>query len=133
MLQPQHFAHLVHQLEFGIGDHRVRQRTHLRGLRAGNRKSIIFDMKLPDIGQEALGLGESERAELVLSLIRTLAAPTEDITDKEVFRRDAELETGRQNRCSTTSSRVGFEKSAGDEARVPSSRSARRQQDSKAL
>jgi hypothetical protein len=46
---------------------------HSRGLRAGNRKSIILDMKLHDIEQEALGLGESERAELVLSLLRTLA------------------------------------------------------------
>jgi hypothetical protein len=94
VLHPQHFAHLVHQLELGIGNHQVRQRTHSRGLRAGNRKSIIFDMKLQDIEQEALGLGESERAELVLSLMRTLAAPAEDITDEEVFRRDAELETG---------------------------------------
>ena len=40
------------------------------------------------------GLRESERAELVLSLMRTLAAPEADITDEEVFRRDAELETG---------------------------------------
>ena len=72
----------------------VRQKTHSRGLRAGNRKSIIFDIKLQAIEQEALGLRESERAELVLSLMRTLAAPTADITDEEVFRRDAELETG---------------------------------------
>ena|ERR1035438_3769349 len=72
----------------------VRQRTPSSRLRAGNRKSIIFDMKLQDIEQEALGLRESERAELVLSLMRTLAAPAADITDEEVFRRDAELETG---------------------------------------
>lgn len=51
-------------------------------------------MKLQDVEQEALGLSESERAELVLSLMRTLAAPGPDITDEEVFRRDAELETG---------------------------------------
>jgi len=52
-------------------------------------------MKLQEIEQEALGLDEHERAELVLSLMRTLAAPGADITDEEVIRRDAELETGR--------------------------------------
>jgi len=51
-------------------------------------------MKLQDIEQEALGLSERERADLVLSLMRTLAAPGADITDEEVFRRDAELEDG---------------------------------------
>ena len=74
---------------------RSSQRTPSRRLRAGNRKSIILDMKLQDIEQEALGLRESERAELVLSLMRALAAPAADITDEEVFRHDAELETGR--------------------------------------
>ncbi len=52
-------------------------------------------MKLQEIEQEALGLNERERAQLVLSLMRTLAAPEADVTDEEVFRRDAELETGR--------------------------------------
>ena len=51
-------------------------------------------MKLQDIEQEALGLSESERAILVLSLMRTLASPGPDITDEEVFRRDTELEAG---------------------------------------
>ena len=54
----------------------------------------MFSMKLHDIEQEALGLSESERAELVLSLMRTLAAPGADVTDEEVGRRDAELEAG---------------------------------------
>ena len=63
-------------------------------MRAGNRKGIISDMKLQDIEHEALGLREVERAELVLSLMRTLAAPEADVTDEEVFRRDEELETG---------------------------------------
>jgi len=49
-------------------------------------------MRLQEIEQQALGLSASERAELVLSLMRTLAAPGTDITDEEVFRRDAELE-----------------------------------------
>ena len=57
-------------------------------------RAIIFDMTLQDIEQEALGLSESERAKLVLSLMSTLAAPGADITDEEAFRRDAELEAG---------------------------------------
>ena len=56
---------------------------------------MMFSMKLQDIEQEALGLSESERAELVLSLMRTLAAPGADVADEEVWRRDAELEAGR--------------------------------------
>lgn len=51
-------------------------------------------MKLQEIEQEALGLSERERAELVLSLMSTLAAPEAIISDEEVVRRDAELETG---------------------------------------
>lgn len=54
----------------------------------------MLSMKLQDIEQEALGLSESERAELVLSLMRTLAAPGAEVTDEEVLRRDAELEAG---------------------------------------
>ncbi len=55
---------------------------------------MMFSMKLQDIEREALGLGESERAELVLSLMRTLGAPGAEVTDEEVSRRDAELEAG---------------------------------------
>jgi hypothetical protein len=55
---------------------------------------MVSAMKLQEIEQEALGLSESERAELVLSLMRTLAAPGADVTDEEVFRRDTELEAG---------------------------------------
>ena len=51
-------------------------------------------MKLQEIEQEALGLTERERAELVLSLMSTLTAPEANISDEEVLRRDAELETG---------------------------------------
>jgi hypothetical protein len=58
-------------------------------------KSVFFsDMKLQEIEQEALGLTERERAELVLSLMSTLTAPESNISDEEVFRRDAELENG---------------------------------------
>jgi len=51
-------------------------------------------MKLQESEQEALGLSERERAELVLSLARTLTAPEANISDEEVFRRDADLQTG---------------------------------------
>jgi len=51
-------------------------------------------MTLQEIEQQALGLSASERAELVLSLMRTLAAPGTYIADEEVFRRDGELESG---------------------------------------
>ena len=51
-------------------------------------------MKLQEIEQEALGLTERERAELVLSLMSTLTALEANISDEEVLRRDAELETG---------------------------------------
>lgn len=54
----------------------------------------MFDIALQDVEQEALGLSEVDRAELILSLMRVLAAPGADITDEEVFRRDAELKTG---------------------------------------
>ncbi len=55
---------------------------------------MMFSMKLQDIEQEALRLNDSERAELVLLLMRTLAAPGADVTDEEVLRRDAQLEAG---------------------------------------
>ena len=51
-------------------------------------------MKLQEIEQEALSLSEPERAALVLSLMDTLSASGTDITDEEVLRRDAELESG---------------------------------------
>ena len=55
---------------------------------------MVSSMKLQEIKQEALGLSERERAELVLSLMGTLAAPGADVTEEEVLRRDGELEAG---------------------------------------
>jgi hypothetical protein len=52
-------------------------------------------MKLQDIEQEALGLSDGDRAELVLSLMRRLAGPGADMTDEEVFQRDEDMEAGR--------------------------------------
>ena len=53
----------------------------------------FYTMKMLEIEREALALTEGERAALVLSLMDTLAAPGE-VGDDEVFRRDAELESG---------------------------------------
>jgi hypothetical protein len=70
----------------------VRHTTVSRRLRPGGCTSNLSGMKLQDIEQKALELSERERAELVLSLMRTLAAPGSEITDEEVVRRDAEME-----------------------------------------
>ena len=51
-------------------------------------------MKLQEIEQEARGLSELERMALVLSLMDTLGAPGSDVSDEEVVRREAELESG---------------------------------------
>jgi hypothetical protein len=66
----------------------------MRVLHHGCREVILDEMKLEEIEQEALGLSEQDRAELVLSLMRTLVAPESDVTDEEAFRRDVELESG---------------------------------------
>ena len=67
----------------------------LRAAVAGcDANGYAFAMKLQEIEREAMGLSESERAELVLALLNTLPAPGADIADEEVFRRDAELESG---------------------------------------
>ncbi len=55
---------------------------------------MMFIMKLQVIEQGALALIERERVELVLSPMRTSAAPGVDVTDKEVLRRDDDLEAG---------------------------------------
>ena len=65
-----------------------------RGVACRENHSYDWDMTLQDIEKEALGLSEQDRADLVLSLMRTLAAPGADITDEEVCRRDAELDAG---------------------------------------
>ena len=58
------------------------------------RTKYGFSMKLQEIEQEVLELSERERAELVLSLLRTLTAPGVNVTEQEAFRRDAEMEAG---------------------------------------
>ncbi len=51
-------------------------------------------MMLQEIEQEALGLSETERARLVLSLIGTLGSPEVDVSDAEVLKRDTDLGSG---------------------------------------
>jgi hypothetical protein len=51
-------------------------------------------MTLQDIEREAHGLNAPERATLVVSLIETLGAPDSMVTDDEVDRREAEMESG---------------------------------------
>lgn len=52
-------------------------------------------MKLQEIEREALALGESDRAALILSLMETLPAPGSDVGDDEALRRDEEIESGK--------------------------------------
>lgn len=51
-------------------------------------------MNLPEIEQEALALGEQERAALVVRLISTLPASIAEVSDDEAIQRDEELENG---------------------------------------
>ena len=51
-------------------------------------------VKLAEIELEALALPEQQRASLAAKLLDTLPPPGTDITDDEVQRREAELESG---------------------------------------
>jgi len=51
-------------------------------------------MGLAEIERATLQLAESERASLAATLLDTLSAPGTDISDEEVERREAELESG---------------------------------------
>ncbi|MCC7187039.1 MAG: hypothetical protein IT185_12400 [Acidobacteria bacterium] len=52
-------------------------------------------MKLQEIEREALALGESDRAALILTLMETLPAPGSDVDNDEALRRDEEMGSGR--------------------------------------
>jgi hypothetical protein len=52
-------------------------------------------MKLPELEQEARSLPERDRANLVLSLMDTLGDPGDEISDEEVYQREADLEAGK--------------------------------------
>jgi putative addiction module component (TIGR02574 family) len=54
----------------------------------------LSTMKFAEIEQEALALSEAERASLAAKLLDTLPPPGTDISDEEVDRRDAEMDSG---------------------------------------
>ena len=51
--------------------------------------------KLQTIERQAVGLPEEDRAALIAVLLSSLHAPSYDVSDEEVMRRDEELESGR--------------------------------------
>jgi hypothetical protein len=52
-------------------------------------------MSFLEVEQEALALSDKERARLAVSLLDTLPAPGAEISDEEVWQRDADLESGK--------------------------------------
>lgn len=65
------------------------------GLQISPEIDTFTRMKLQEIEREALALGESDRAALILSLMETLPAPGSDVGDDEALRRDEEMESGK--------------------------------------
>jgi hypothetical protein len=51
-------------------------------------------MTLAEVQKQALALSESERARLAASLLETLPPPGTDVSDEEVWEREAEMESG---------------------------------------
>jgi len=52
-------------------------------------------MSLAEIEKEALALSEEERGRLAALLLETLPPPGTDVSDEEVWQREAEMESGR--------------------------------------
>ncbi len=52
-------------------------------------------MKIAEIEKEALTLSEQERGHLAAVLLATLPPPETDVSDEEVWQREAEMESGR--------------------------------------
>lgn len=65
------------------------------GLQISPWIDMLTRMKLQEIEREALALGESDRAALILSLMETLPAPGSDVGDEEALRRDEEMGSGK--------------------------------------
>lgn len=65
------------------------------GLQISSEIDTFTRMKLQEIEREALALGESDRAALILSLLETLPAPGSDVGDDEALRREEEMESGK--------------------------------------
>jgi hypothetical protein len=52
-------------------------------------------MSLAEVEKQALALNEEERGRLAALLLETLPPPGTDVSDEEVWQREADLETGR--------------------------------------
>ena len=52
-------------------------------------------MSLAEVEKQALALSEEERGHLVVALLETLPPPGTDVSDEEVWAREAEMESGR--------------------------------------
>ena len=52
-------------------------------------------MSLAEIEKEALALNEEERGRLAALLLETLPPPGADVSDEEVWQREADMESGR--------------------------------------
>ena len=59
-----------------------------------------MSMSIAEVEKEALALPERERARLAVSLLRTLSPEDADLSDGEVLRRDADIESGRAGEIS---------------------------------
>jgi len=57
-------------------------------------------MTMAEVEKEALALNENERAHLAVSLLATLPPTEVEVTDDEVLKRDADLESGRAREIS---------------------------------
>ena len=52
-------------------------------------------MSLAEVEKQALALNEQERGQLAALLLETLPPPGTDVSDEEVWQREAEMESGR--------------------------------------
>ena len=61
---------------------------------------MLSSMTIAELEKEALALTENERARLAVSLLETLPAPHAEVSDDEVLKRDADLESGKATEIS---------------------------------
>ena len=52
-------------------------------------------MSLAEVEKQALALSENERARLAAAVLETLLLPGTDVSDEEVWQREAGMESGR--------------------------------------
>ena len=63
-------------------------------LRSCRKPANVSQMTLEEIQSEVEGLSEADRSELLLMLVDRLPMPAHSVTDHEVARRRAEIESG---------------------------------------